>query len=88
MCGVVDFRSIYAIIILFIVRSKANFQPLIFTFFVAKVELSSSKNCFICFNESPLKLMKNVFYFTVKALFVLKKFKFLSLLFGHVEKRA
>ena len=38
-------------------------------------------------NESPLKLMKNAFYFTLKALFVPKIFKFLSLLFGHVEKR-
>ena len=28
--------------------------------------------------ESPLKMMKNVFYFTSKALFVLKIFKFLS----------
>ena len=27
--------------------------------------------------ESPLKLMKNAFYFTVKAVFVLKIFKFL-----------
>ena len=27
---------------------------------------------------SPLKMMKNPFYFTVKALFVLKIFKFLS----------
>ena len=37
--------------------------------------------------ESPLKMMKKFFYFTLKALFVLKKFKFLSWLFGHVEKR-
>ena len=29
--------------------------------------------------ENPLKIMKNVFYFTLKALFVLKIFKFLSL---------
>ena len=29
-------------------------------------------------NESPLKMMKNGFYFTLKALFVLKIFKFLS----------
>ena len=36
--------------------------------------------------ESPLKMMKNVFYFTSKALFVLKIFKFLSWLFGHVAK--
>ena len=28
--------------------------------------------------ESPLKMMKNAFYFTLKALFVLKIFKFLS----------
>ena len=28
--------------------------------------------------ESPLKVMKNTFYFTSKALFVLKIFKFLS----------
>ena len=28
--------------------------------------------------ETPLKMMKNVFYFTLKALFVLKIFKFLS----------
>ena len=32
-------------------------------------------------------MMKNAFYFTLKALFVLKIFKFLSWLFGHVEKR-
>ena len=31
--------------------------------------------------------MKNAFYFTLKALFVLKIFKFLPRLFGHVEKR-
>ena len=28
--------------------------------------------------ESPLKIMKNAFYFTLKAHFVLKIFKFLS----------
>ena len=37
--------------------------------------------------ESPLKKMKNAFHFTLKALFVLKIFKFLFWLFGHVEKR-
>ena len=31
--------------------------------------------------------MKNTFYFILKALFVLKIFKFLSRLFGHVEKK-
>ena len=29
-------------------------------------------------NESPLKMMENTFYFILKALFVLKIFKFLS----------
>ena len=37
--------------------------------------------------ESTLKMMKNAFYFLLKARFVLKIFKFLFLLFGHVEKR-
>ena len=31
--------------------------------------------CFICFNENPLKTMKNASYFILKALFVLKIFK-------------
>ena len=30
--------------------------------------------------------MKNAFYLTLKALFILKIFKFLSELFGHVEE--
>ena len=37
--------------------------------------------------ESPLKMMKNAFYFTSKALFVLKIFTFPSWLFGHLAKR-
>ena len=32
-------------------------------------------------------MMKNTFYFTSKALSILKIFKFLSRLFGHVAKR-
>ena len=54
-----------------------------------KVGLSlSQKNCFICFNESPLKMIKNVFYFILEVRFVLKIFKVLSGLFGHVGKPA
>ena len=54
-----------------------------------KVGLSpSKKTCVTCFIESPLKMMKNAFYFIVKALFVPKIFKFLSRLFGHVGKTA
>ena len=30
--------------------------------------------------------MKNYFYFNLKALFILKVFKFLPVLFGHVKK--
>ena len=36
---------------------------------------------------SPLKKMKNAFYFTSKAPFVLKICKFFSRLFGHVSKQ-
>ena len=36
--------------------------------------------------ESSLEMMKNAFYSTLKALFVLKIFKFLYSIFGHVEK--
>ena len=38
-------------------------------------------------NESPLKMMKKAFYFTLKAHFFLKIFKFLSEFFGHIQKR-
>ena len=52
-----------------------------------KVGLSPSKKIvFICTNDIPSKVMKNAFYFILKALFVLKIYKFLSLLFCHVEK--
>ena len=33
-------------------------------------------NCVISLIESPLKMIKNAFYFILKALFVLKIFKF------------
>ena len=39
---------------------------------LVKVGLSPSKeSCLVCFNESPLKMMKNAFYFILKALLVL-----------------
>ena len=51
-----------------------------------KVGLSPSKKiCVICLIEGPLK-MRNAFYFSLKALSVLKIFTFLSRLFGHVGK--
>ena len=56
--------------------------------FKLKVGHSPSKNViFICFNESPLKVMKNALYFMFKALFILEIFTFLSWLFRYIEKR-
>ena len=37
------------------------------------------------FNKNFLKIMKNGFYFILKALFVLKIFKYLSWLFGYIS---
>ena len=54
---------------------------------VLKLDSYLPKNYFVCFNKSPLKMMKNAFYFVLKTLFVLKIFRFLSWLFSHVEKR-
>ena len=54
-----------------------------------KVGLSPSKKiCVVRFIENPLKVMKNVFYLILKALFILKIFTFLSRHFGHVGKTA
>ena len=36
--------------------------------------------------ENPFKMMKDAFYFTLKAPFVLEIFQFLLWIFGHVEK--
>ena len=38
-------------------------------------------------NESPLKMMKIAFYFTLKTPFILQIFKFSYRIFGHVWKR-
>ena len=42
------------------------------------IKVGPKKVFIIYFNESPSKMMKNVFYFILKALCVLKIFKFLS----------
>ena len=56
---------------------------------IVKVGLSPSKKIsFICFSDSPSKMMKNAFYFILKALFVFKIFELLSWVFGGVEKTA
>ena len=46
------------------------------------------KKIVVCLIESPLKMMKNVFYFILKVLFVLQTYKFLSWVFGLLEKAA
>ena len=56
------------------------------TLLLLKSDSHPLKYCLICFTESPLKKMKNDFYFILKALFNLKLFKFLSSLFVHVGK--
>ena len=38
----------------------------------------STKSVLIDLNKSPLKMMKNAFYFMLKALFVLEVFSFMS----------
>ena len=70
----------------FEINSHNLLNPL-FCYF--KVGLSVSKRIsIVCLIESPLKMMKNAFYFILKVLFVLKIFKILSRLFGRVEKTA
>ena len=69
--------------------NKVALQRIIIFKSFIKVGLSPSKNFFlICFNDSPSKMMKNAFYFILKALFVLKIFKFLSWIFVHLDKTA
>ena len=47
--------------------------------FLANVSvITPEKKYFIYLNESPLKMMKIAFHFTLNALFVLKIFKFFS----------
>ena len=66
------------------VVKNASFTRLLF-----KIRLwSSKKNCVIClFIESPIKIMKNTFYFISKVLFVLLIFKFFHDFLDMLEKR-
>ena len=42
-----------------------------------KLDFPLPKNCVVCIIESPLKIMKNAFYFMLKALLILMIFNFL-----------
>ena len=66
---------------------EALIQLELLNFYEFKVEfLPSGTATFIFFNEGSLKIMKDPFYFMLKALYVLEIFKFLSWLFNHLEK--
>ena len=66
-------------------QGGGSFTPWSFSFLVEAftgVALKSNSQLpppkfYIYFNDSPSKIMKNAFYFILKALFVLKIFKFL-----------
>ena len=45
---------------------------------ILKSDSHIPKRNVICFIEGSLKMMKNAFYFNLKALFLLKTFSFLS----------
>ena len=54
-----------------------------------KFESKRPLSCMIQFlaTEDPLRMMKNVFHFFLKALFVIRVFNFLSWRFGYAENR-
>ena len=55
---------------------------------VFKVRFSPSKNiCFIYFNESPSRMMKSAFYFTLKAFFCFQNISFFVLTMWSWRKR-
>ena len=56
-------------------------------FFLVLKSDSHLPKIFSYLNEGPFKIMENVVYFILKALFVLEMFTFLSRVFGCVEKR-
>ena len=62
------------------------YRDTLFPGFLCYLKSTLGSFYFICFNESHLKMMKNAFFFTLKALFVLNIFIFLTWLFRNVEK--
>ena len=66
-------------------QSLHNVLSVVLSILIPKGELSGLRK--IMATESPFKIMKTTFYFTLKAIFVLEILKLLSYLFGHVEKR-
>ena len=58
-----------------------------FHFVQLKSDSYPPKKCYICFNESAFKMMKNDFGFILKALFFLKIFRFFVWTFWSCRKR-
>ena len=77
-------RVVWGMKLLDKIFSKNWITPLYRVYLMRLKSDSHFSNSVMYFNESPLKIMKNAFI--LKALFVLKIFKFLSWLFGHVGK--
>ena len=75
---------IYIWLLVSIKSTQINFTYLGFTL---KSTLTFQTKNSVYVSEGSLKMMKNAFYFILKALFVCKIFKFLSWLFGHIKKR-
>ena len=71
-------KKLFHSLFFFEIKSKLTFADYSQTVggkFYLKSDSHFPRIIFICFNESLLKVMKNAFYFMLKALFVLKIFK-------------
>ena len=69
---------------IFVVKNVKNTLP--WTYVISDLKLDSHLPKLLsvnCLTEIPLKMMKNAFYFILKALFVLKIFKFLARRFSN-----
>ena len=84
-----NYQLIFCNFLRIIFLKTQNYLPLLLNtpFHLAKIKGALSGLKQVLATESPLKIMKNAFYFTSKALFVLQIFKLLSRLFGHAAKR-
>ena len=70
----------YKLIALFVMDFTGQFTQVNLQYICDILKLETQlpkKKCFICFHESPLKMMKNAFHFILKPLFVFKISEFL-----------
>ena len=71
---------------LYFAATEVQELPLSTSLSILKSNSHFQKKIFICFNDSPSKMMKNAFYFILKVLFVLKMFKIFVLTFWGCSK--